>query len=253
MWPPIAARVRLSVPRAISDQIARRLQMPADPIPDLIIKRRFHRSSVPLVMKGVPIGFIVDAQGRFGGLDYRIKPVTAVTTFCGPALTVQCHEGDNLAAHVALDYIEPGDVVVIAAGGFERVAVIGEKWAAMAKNKGAIAIVVDGMARDSAGLAEVSIPIFARGVTPNSSFKHGPGSIAVPVSVGGMAISAGDMICGDCDGVVAVPAYQLDAVTARLAEIVPSETAMFASILAGGSKPAAMTTIGAAARIAFVS
>jgi 4-hydroxy-4-methyl-2-oxoglutarate aldolase len=203
-------------------------------------------------MRGAPIGFVVDAQGRFGGLDHRIKPVTPHALFCGPALTVLCREGDNLAAHVALNYIEPGDVVVIAAGGFERVAVIGEKWAGMARNKGAVAIVVDGMARDSAGLARVQIPIFARGVTPNSSFKHGPGQIGVPVSVGGIAISAGDMICGDPDGVVAVAAYQLDAVAARLAEIIRRETAMFEAIQAGGPKPPEMANIGTEATIAFI-
>ena len=226
--------------------------MPADPIPDLIVKRRWQRPSVPDAMRGAPIGFVVDAQGRFGGLDHRIKPVTPLASFCGSALTVLCREGDNLAAHVALNYIEPGDVVVIAAGGFERVAVIGEKWAGMARNKGAVAIVVDGMARDSAGLARVQIPIFARGLTPNSSYKHGPGRIGVPVSVGGIAISAGDMICGDPDGVVAVAAYQLDAVTVRLAEIIRRETAMFDAIQAGGPKPPEMANIGTEASIAFI-
>jgi 4-hydroxy-4-methyl-2-oxoglutarate aldolase len=226
--------------------------MPADPIPDLIVRRHFPRPPVPAVMHGAPIGFVVDAQGRFGGLDHRIKPVTALATFCGPALTVLCREGDNLGAHAALDYIEPGDVVVISAGAFERVAVIGEKWAGMARNKGAVAIVVDGMARDSAGLGRVPIPIFARGVTPNSSFKHGPGQIGVPISAGGIAISAGDMICGDADGVVAVQAYQLDAVAARLAAIIKRETEMFEAIQSGGPKPPEMAVIGTESRIAFI-
>lgn len=226
--------------------------MSAEPIPDLVVRRHFPRPPVPAAFIGAPIGFVVDAQGQFGGLDHRIKPVTALATFCGPALTVLCREGDNLAAHVALNYIEPGDVVVISAGGFERVSVIGEKWAGMARNKGAIAIVVDGMARNSAGLAEVPIPIFARGVTPNSSFKHGPGAIGVPISVGGIAISAGDMVCGDCDGVVAVPAYQLAAVGARLDAITRSEAAMFAAIQAGGPKPPEMAKIGTEANIAFI-
>ena len=226
--------------------------MPADPIPDLIIRRHIPRPLVPAVMRGAPIGFVVDAQGRFGGLDHRIKPVTSNAVFCGPALTVLCREGDNLAAHAALDYIEPGDVVVIAAGGFDRVAVIGEKWAGMAENKGAVAIVVDGMVRDSAGLARVPIPIFAVGVTPNSSFKHGPGQIGVPISVGGVAVSAGDMICGDRDGVVTVPAYQLDAVAARLAGIIRRETAMFEAIQGGGPKPPEMAIIGTESRVAFI-
>jgi 4-hydroxy-4-methyl-2-oxoglutarate aldolase len=224
----------------------------AEPIPDLIVRRQFPRPAVSAAFRGAPIGFVVDAQGRFGGLDHHIKPITPLSAFCGPALTVLCREGDNLAAHVALNYIEPGDVVVISAGGFERVSVIGEKWAGMAKNKGAIAIVVDGMARDAEGLAQVSIPIFARGVTPNSSFKHGPGAIGVPISAGGVAICPGDMICGDSDGVVAVPTYLLDAVAARLEEITRNETVMFAAIQAGGPKPAEMAKIGTEARIAYI-
>jgi 4-hydroxy-4-methyl-2-oxoglutarate aldolase len=225
---------------------------PAPQIPDLLVRAAFARSAVPPVMQGAPIGFVVDAQGRFGGLDFRIRPVTSSAGFCGPALTVLVREGDNLAAHMALDYVMPGDVLVIAAGGFDRVAVIGEKYAGMAKNKGAVAIVIDGMARDSVGLDRVGIPIFALGVTPNSSFKHGPGQIGVPVSVGGVAVNAGDILCGDIDGVVAVPGYNVAAVAARLGAIMAKEAAMFAAIQAGGPKPAAMASIGQQATVTLI-
>ena len=66
------------------------------------------------------------------------------------------------------------------------------------------AIVTDGWARDIEGIEAVGIPVFARGLTPNSPEKNGPGEIGLPVSVGGEVIEAGDAIVGDRDGVVAV-------------------------------------------------
>ena len=56
----------------------------------LKIRRNIDRPSLSQYEKfiGLPIGNIIDAQGRIGAIDYRIKPVTTIHRFTGPVLTV---------------------------------------------------------------------------------------------------------------------------------------------------------------------
>ena len=221
----------------------------------VITVRRTHRRVGPNVIAAVKDahgGFIVDAIGREGALDHRIKPITSKASFSGSALTVQCRPWDNLAAHVALEHIQPGDVLAISTRGFEGASVIGEKLIGMAKNKGAVAVVVDGMARDSAGIDRVGIPVFTRGITANSSHKDGPGTVALPISLGGVSVSSGDLLVGDADGVICVPSWQFDLLVARLSAIVTAEHAMFQQILERGAKPAKMAAVTMGAEIRYI-
>lgn len=218
------------------------------------IRRNFPRvpAEVLAKVKDVHGGFVVDVIGRDGALDHRIKPITSKTAFAGSALTVQCRPWDNLGAHVALEHIQPGDVLAISARGFEIASVIGEKLVGMAKNKGAVAIVVDGMARDSAGIDRVGIPVFTRGVVANSSHKDGPGTVGLPISLGGVGVCAGDLLIGDPDGVVCVPSWQFSLLIEKLAAVVKAENTMFQQILEGGAKPAKMAAVTVDAEIRYV-
>lgn len=221
---------------------------------EIIIRRNRPRvpDEVLALFQGARTGFVVDARGRSGSLDARIKPVTSKAEFAGRALTVRVRPWDNFAAHLALDLIEPGDVLMLTAGGFTQASVIGEKYLGMARNKGAVAIVVDGMARDVSNYDEIGIPVFALGVIANSSFKNGPGEIGVPISMGGAVVCSGDIVVGDRDGVVVVPDYLLDTTAASLEEVRRKEDAMFKAIAAGGAKPAAMAAISENAPIRYV-
>ena len=60
--------------------------------------------------------------------------------------------------------------------------------------------VTDGLARDSAGIAEVGLPVFASGISPNSAARSGPGTIGLPITVSGVRIEPGDIVVGDPDG-----------------------------------------------------
>jgi 4-hydroxy-4-methyl-2-oxoglutarate aldolase len=204
------------------------------------------------MLAGVMTGLVVDAQGRRGALDHTIKPVTSRNQFVGSALTVLCRPWDNLALHVSLKFIQAGDVLVIATGAFTQAAVIGEKLVGMARNQGAVAIVTDGLVRDSAGIERVGIPVFAAGAIVNSCFKHGPGQIGLPISIGGVPVAAGDLLAGDRDGVVCVPHRDIDAVCATITGLHDEEKKMFDEILEGGSKPEAMAAISAEPLIHYV-
>jgi 4-hydroxy-4-methyl-2-oxoglutarate aldolase len=189
--------------------------------PALTVRRNFPRPSAALVQKiqGAPTGWIVDANGRRGALDFRIRPITRAVRFCGVALTVHTRPRDNLAPYAAIQYAQPGDVMVVASEGYEEASVLGDILVGMAKNQGLAAMVTDGMVRDVDGLNAVGIPVFARGLSPNSPYKDGPGTIGLRISIGGVTVEAGDIIAGDQDGVVVIARNMLEDVVAALDEV----------------------------------
>src|SRR4029079_8019397 len=157
---------------------------------------------------GMPTGFVTDAYNGKGCLDYAIKPLLPTMGFSGSAITAFCGPMDNLAAMAILDFAQKGDVIVIATTGDDTAATIGDLWAFWANTRGVASIACDVLLQYVNGWLKVDIPVYARGIKPNSAFKNGPGEINTTVTCGGVAISAGDIIVGDRDGVVAIPLAQ---------------------------------------------
>ncbi|HRK18204.1 MAG TPA: RraA family protein [Hyphomicrobiaceae bacterium] len=190
--------------------------------PLLTIRRDFPRPDLARVDKlvGAQTGHMTDAMYGRGGLDAAIKPVDPkVAAFAGIALPCESFADDNLAIVAALAFAKPGDVLIAASDGFARTAVVGDNVTLMAKHAGVRAIVVDGMVRDLDGIEPVGLPVFARGITPNSCVKNGPGKVGLPIVAGGVRIEPGDVVIGDRDGVVVIPQGQLDHILAHLEEI----------------------------------
>ncbi|MFI5015661.1 MAG: RraA family protein [Hyphomicrobiales bacterium] len=209
--------------------------MIVDP-PLLTVRRRFPRPAASSLhaLKGVQTGHLIDAMEGRGALDAVIKPIDPQCAgFVGTALTCQTGPSDNLAILGALAVAKPGDVIVAAADAFATTAVIGDNVAMMAKNQGVVALVADGMVRDTPGIVAAGLPVFARGVTPNSCVRSGPGRIGLPIICGGVAIDSGDVVLGDVDGVVVVPRAMLKLVIARLAQVLAAEQALQARIAEG--------------------
>jgi 4-hydroxy-4-methyl-2-oxoglutarate aldolase len=205
----------------------------------LKIRRDFARppSAALAAFDGCMSGFLADAQGRLGALHHSIRPLTTATRFVGPALTVYAGPRDNLAPYAALRFAKPGDVLVIATEAYEGAAVVGDNYIGMARNLGIVACVTDGLGRDVPGLDEVGIPVFARGVTPNSPWKNGPGTVGLRVSIGGVSVDPGDIVFGDGDGVIAVPLASLDAFLPALETVKAREKEMEAKVKGGLGAP----------------
>jgi len=223
--------------------------------PLLQIRRNFRRPAPKLLARfaAAATGFLADCMDGRGALDYRIKPVDpARADFFGSALPCLCGPGDNLAILAALSVIKPGDVVMAAAEGFSGLAVCGDRVAGMAKNQGAVAIVLDGVARDTPGIRAVALPFFCRGITPNSCAASGPGTVGQPVVVGGVTVNPGDVVVGDCDGVVVVPLARAEEVAARLAQVKTAEAAMDAKVAAGLGVPARIAELIEAGQVRFL-
>jgi len=159
--------------------------------------------------RDMPVAAIGDSMSRnVGTLGLRQYHRRLETVLCGPAVTVRVRPGDNLMIHKALMMVEPGDVLVIDGGGDVSQALVGGlmRTTCVAKQLGGL--VIDGAVRDLCEWAEDGMPIFAKGHTHRGPSKDGPGEVNVPVSCAGLVVMPGDLIVGDADGVIAVPADQ---------------------------------------------
>ncbi|WBL18756.1 RraA family protein [Citricoccus sp. NR2] len=166
-----------------------------------------------------PVALIGDTRGRMGMMDPRIRPITPKPLMFGSILPVWCREGDNLAVHRALEEIRPGDVMVINAMGEVTRAIIGALIAEAAVIHGLAGLVVDGSIRDAEELAELGLPVYARGVSPAGPYKSGPGTVGESVACGSLVCRGGDVIIGDADGLIVLPPSEVaGALTAASAQ-----------------------------------
>ena len=211
-----------------------------DDPPLLQIRRNFARPTAAdlAAFAGLQTGYITDAMGGRGALDYRIKPLAPlVRPMVGVAVTCHCGPADNLALLGALHAAKAGDVLVVATDAFTATAVTGDLVMGMARNRGIAGLVTDGMVRDVAGILGVGLPVFCAGVTPNSPARNGPGTVGLPVVMGSVSVESGDIIIADNDGVVVVSRGMISAVIAQLPAIRAAEASLEAKVKAGLEVP----------------
>ena len=80
----------------------------------------------------IPVANISDCMTRMTAGGPRLRPMHRAGRLGGPALTVKCRPGDNLMIHKALTLAQPGDVIVVDAGGDLTNALFGEIMVATA-------------------------------------------------------------------------------------------------------------------------
>lgn len=199
------------------------------------INRRNQKVSAEVVerFRNLPAANVSDAMARMVASGPRIRPMHGGGVLAGAALTVKIRPGDNLMVHKAIEIAEPGDVIVVDAGGDLTTAIIGEIMASHAAARGVAGIVINGAIRDAAALRAGHFPVFAAGVTHRGPYKDGPGEINVAVALDGMVIEPGDLVLGDDDGLVSVPFGHVETVHAAAHAKQMAEEKMLASIRAG--------------------
>ena len=156
-------------------------------------------------LEGIWTSTIADAMGRHGVMMPEIRPIYEGIRMVGTAFTVLNYPNDNITTHKALTMLQPGDVLVIDEGRENNTGSFGHNMSLQARNRGAAGVVSNGCVRDIKLLREEKFPFFCRSVCPRSAQKNTPGSINVPVQVGGLVISPGDIVIGDDDGVAVIP------------------------------------------------
>lgn len=180
------------------------------------IGRRERRVNAETVerFRALPVANVSDVMSRMSAAGPALRPLHAEGVLAGPAFTVRTRPGDNLMIHKALLMAEPGDVIVVDAGGDLTNALVGELMLNHARQIGVAGMVVNGAVRDYGWIRSNTYPVFAAGVTHRGPYKDGPGEINVPIAIGGMLIEPGDLVLGDDDGLIAVPFEAVDAIYA---------------------------------------
>lgn len=163
----------------------------------------------------IPAATVGDAQDRLGVVDSAIKAVWPGAAIVGRAVTLEVPGGDNAGIHELIPTLQPGDVLVINGHGDEQRALIGELIAGKLRARGVLGIVIDGAVRDADELGRMRFPAFARAVTPAGPYRNGPFRGRVPIAVGGVVVTEGDVILADADGVVVVEWQRAREVLAR--------------------------------------
>ncbi|EIM73477.1 hypothetical protein A33O_14851 [Nitratireductor aquibiodomus RA22] len=181
----------------------------------------------------LPVAIVSDCMSRMAAGGDRIRPMHAGGNLAGPALTVKTRPGDNLLVHKAIDLAEPGDVLVVDAGGDLTNATIGEMMTVHAVNRGVAGIVINGAIRDSNAISTSGFPVYAAGVTHRGPYRSGPGEINVEIAIDGMVVRPGDLVIGDGDGILAVPFEDAGAILALAMAKQAEEEAVLVTIRNG--------------------
>lgn len=224
--------------------------------PLLRIRRGFTRPTEALLagFAGIPTGYLVDAMNGSGCLDYRIKPlVQRKTVMVGTAVTCQAGPSDNLALFGAVHAARKGDVLVAATDAYMGAAITGDLLLGMARNRGVAGLVTDGLVRDLVGILDVDIPVYCAGLTANSPARNGPGTVGLPIVLGGVRVDSGDIVVGDRDGVVIVPLAEATNVLGRLGGIKAAEASLEAKVKAGLEIPDFIQAIMKSGRVEEIS
>jgi RraA family protein len=149
---------------------------------------------------------ISDLLNRLYAVDPAIRCLTGDHhVLYGPACTVKVFPGDNLMVHKALDVAQPGDIIVVDAGGSTQNAVLGDLISTKARHRGIAGVIVDGLVRDLPGIVPLDFPVFARGTTPIGPLHRGPGEINYPICCGGVVVNPGDLVAADAAGIIVIP------------------------------------------------
>lgn len=174
-----------------------------------------------------------EAIGRRGYLGPELAPIQRDVRVGGSAVTVLSHPGDNLMIHAAVECCRPGDVLVVAVTAPSTHGGFGDLLAASLTAHGVRGLVTDAAVRDTMDLREMGFPVWTRHVSCQGTVKNTPGSVNVPIVVGGIAIEPGDVMCADDDGVVVVPRDEADWALERTNERLAKESATRARLEAG--------------------
>jgi len=176
---------------------------------------------------------VADCMSRLGAMDAGIKPVWPSPRVIGAALTVWCHSGDNLMLHKSLTLAQAGDVIVMNTQGNLVNSGFGGLLATSCLKMGIRAVIVDGTVRDAAELEAMCLPVYARGLSPNSCNKDGGGEVGAIIACGGVAVRPGDVIVADRDGIAVVPLDDAPEVARLAGDLLAREQKRMAEIERG--------------------
>jgi 4-hydroxy-4-methyl-2-oxoglutarate aldolase len=160
-------------------------------------------------------GTLYEAAGE-GAFAPGLTALSGDGRVAGPALTVACPPGDNLAIHLGVAQAREGEILVVQTHDWSYGA-WGEVLTVAAIARGVRALVIDGGVRDLDAIRELGFAVFARGTALVGTRKQEPGVVRGPVTCGGRLVQPGEMIVADLSGLVAIRPERVEEVLAAAA------------------------------------
>lgn len=196
---------------------------------------------VTAAFEGLPTAAVSDALDKLGlpGSALGIAPIFPGARLLGRAFTIRYAPVSPIDPGTVGDYIDdigPGTVVVLDNQARTDCTVWGDILTCVAHKKGIAGTVISGVCRDTARATELRYPIYSVG----RFMRTGKERVEVvatgePVNIGGVQVRAGDVLIGDDDGVVIVPAERAAEVARIARSISDVEDQILAAALEGGS------------------
>jgi len=180
------------------------------------------------------VATVHEAQGRTGSMGTDLRAIVPGAMMGGSAITALCAPGDNWMLHVAIELMQPGDVLVVATTSPSEDGFFGDVLAEYVKLRGGAGVILDTGVRDVRVLRDQGFPVWARQVSAQGTVKETLGAVNVPVICGGQRVVPGDVVLGDDDGVVVIPRLTAAQVLASAEARVAKEDAMRAKLREGG-------------------
>ncbi|MFD6175518.1 MULTISPECIES: RraA family protein [unclassified Isoptericola] len=145
----------------------------------------------------------------------------------------------------ALDAIGPDEVFVTPTARATDIAVWGELLSTACTARGAAGAITDGLVRDTRQVRELGFPVISAGTIPYDSLgRHEIVAHGVACQIDGVRIEPGDLVVGDADGVVVVPARLAGQAVAEAAAKRQGEREFRAAVAAGMPATEAFATFG---------
>jgi 4-hydroxy-4-methyl-2-oxoglutarate aldolase len=195
-------------------------------------------------LRGVESGMISDCMMRLGlsGWMDGLRPVRvgecravgrARTLLWGPK------RGEGAwprSMYGTIGSLQAGDVLVMASSSPTE-NLMGDNVATMAQLQGLAAVVTDSPVRDSTGIAKLSMPVFSRGPAVRLPLNLEPVALDVPITCAGAQVRPGDVVVGNEDGVLVVPAARIRDLLYQLEDVEKVESDLQRAIASRASIP----------------